>query len=37
MEVSDQLHAPEALPPGKELLLTIGQEAGWTPEPIWTW
>jgi hypothetical protein len=23
-------------PPGKEPLLPIGQEAGWSPEPVWT-
>jgi hypothetical protein len=37
MEVSGQLHAPAALPPGKELLVPIGEEAGWAPEPFWTW
>jgi hypothetical protein len=26
MEVSDQLHAPAALPPGKELLVRIGRK-----------
>jgi len=26
--VSGQLHAPAALPPGKELPVSIGQEAG---------
>jgi hypothetical protein len=31
MEVSGQLHAPAALPPGKETLVPIGQEAGWAP------
>jgi hypothetical protein len=31
MEVSGQLQAPAALPPGKEPL-----EAGWAPEPVWT-
>jgi len=25
------------LPPRKESLITIGQEAGWAPEPVWTW
>jgi hypothetical protein len=35
MEVSGQLHAPAALPPGKEPLVPIGQEAGWAPEPFW--
>jgi hypothetical protein len=29
MEVSCQLHAPAALPPGKEPIVHIGQEAGW--------
>jgi hypothetical protein len=24
------------LPPGKELPVPIGQEAGWAPEPVWT-
>jgi hypothetical protein len=36
MEVSGQLHAPAALPPGKNSLVPIGQEAGWAPEPFWT-
>jgi hypothetical protein len=36
MEVSGQLHAAAALPPGKEPLVTIGYEAGWVPEPFWT-
>jgi hypothetical protein len=36
MEVSGQLHAPAALPPGKKPLVPIGQEAGWAPEPFWT-
>jgi hypothetical protein len=35
MEVS-QLHAPAALPPGKEPSVPIGWEAGRTPEPVWT-
>jgi hypothetical protein len=34
--VSVQLHAPAALPPRKEPLVPIGQEVGWTPEPVWT-
>jgi hypothetical protein len=25
-----------ALPPGKGRAVPIGQEAGWTPEPVWT-
>jgi hypothetical protein len=29
MEVSGQLHAPAALPPGKEPLVPTVQEAGW--------
>jgi hypothetical protein len=32
MQVSGQLHAPNALPP-----VPIGKEAGWAPEPVWTW
>jgi hypothetical protein len=36
MEVSRQLHAPAALPPGKEPLVPFGWEAGWAPEPFWT-
>jgi len=36
MEASGQLHAPSALPPGKEPLLPVGKKAGWTPEPFWT-
>jgi hypothetical protein len=35
MEVSEKLHAPAALSPGKEFLVSIGQEAGWAPEPVW--
>jgi len=34
MKVSGQLHAPAALPPGKEPLVSIGQEAGRAPEPF---
>jgi len=33
--VSGQLHAPTALLPGKVLLLPIGWEAGWAPDPVW--
>jgi len=36
MEVSGQLHAPAALPTGKESLVPTGYEAGWAPEPVWT-
>jgi hypothetical protein len=36
MEVSSQLHAPAALPPGTELPVPIEYEAGWAPEPVWT-
>jgi hypothetical protein len=36
MEMSGQLHSPAALFPGKESMVPIGQEAGWTPEPVWT-
>jgi len=34
MEVSGQLHAVAALPPGRELSVHIGQKAGWAPEPV---
>jgi hypothetical protein len=34
--VSGQLHAPGALPLGKETRVTIVNEAGWAPEPVWT-
>jgi hypothetical protein len=30
LEVSGQLHAPAALPPGKEPPVPIGYEVGWT-------
>jgi hypothetical protein len=37
-EVSGQLHSPSAVPLGKEPLVPIGYEAGWTPELVWmTW
>jgi hypothetical protein len=35
MVVSGQLHTPTALPPGKEPLVPIGEEAGWASEPFW--
>jgi hypothetical protein len=35
MEVSGQLHAPAALPSGKEPPVPIGYEAGWAPQPVW--
>jgi hypothetical protein len=35
MEVSGQLHGPAALSPRKETLVSIEQEAGWAPEPVW--
>jgi len=35
MEVGGQRHALAALPPGKHPL-SIVQEAGWTPGPVWT-
>jgi hypothetical protein len=34
--VSGQLHAPAALPPGKDPPVPIEQEVGWTQEPVWT-
>jgi hypothetical protein len=36
MEVSGQLHAPAALPPGKWHPVHISHEAGWAPEPVCT-
>jgi hypothetical protein len=37
MRVTGQRHAPAALlPPGKGPPVPIVQEAGWTPEPVWT-
>jgi hypothetical protein len=33
--VSDQLHTPATLLPGKNLI-PIQEEAGWAPEPVWT-
>jgi len=33
--VSGKLHAPAALPLGKELPVPIGYEGGWVPEPVW--
>jgi hypothetical protein len=36
MKVSGQLHAPAALPPREELPVHIGEEVGWTREPVWT-
>jgi len=39
MEVSGQIHPPAALPPGKELPpppVSIGEDVGWTPEPVST-
>jgi hypothetical protein len=36
MEVSGQLHASAALPPGKESLVPVGYEVGWVPEPFGT-
>jgi hypothetical protein len=34
--VGGQLHVPAALPMGNEPPVTIVQEAGLTPEPVWT-
>jgi hypothetical protein len=35
MEVSGQLHAPAALPQGKQLPLAIVYEAAWAQEQVW--
>jgi hypothetical protein len=34
MEVGGQLHASATLPPRKESLVPIGEEAGWALEPF---
>jgi hypothetical protein len=34
MEVNGHLHSLAALPPGKEILIPICYEAGWTTEPV---
>jgi hypothetical protein len=36
MEVSGELHAPAALPPGKEPPVPVGYDAGWATEQVWT-
>jgi hypothetical protein len=36
MEVSDQLHAPAALPLGENPPVINGEAAGWAPKPVWT-
>jgi hypothetical protein len=36
MEVGGQPQALPALPPEKELSLSIEEEAGWAPESMWT-
>jgi hypothetical protein len=36
LEVSGQIHAPAALPLGKEPPVPIGEEGGWATEPVWT-
>jgi hypothetical protein len=33
---SVKLEAPVDLPPEKEAAVSIGYEAGWAPEPVWT-
>jgi hypothetical protein len=33
--MNGQLHAPAALPPGKDASCAIGQEDRWAPEPVW--
>ena len=35
MGVGGQRHSPAALPPGKDPV-SILQEAGWAPGPVWT-
>jgi hypothetical protein len=36
MEANGQLHGPAALSPGEQTPVTIGEDAGWTPEPVMT-
>jgi hypothetical protein len=36
MDVSSKLHAPTALPLGKETPVPIGWEAEWASEPVFT-
>jgi hypothetical protein len=36
MEASGQLNAPAALPPRKELSISIAYGAGRAPGPVWT-
>lgn len=36
MEVGGEHQAPAALQPGKEYLVPCEQEAGWIPQPMWT-
>jgi hypothetical protein len=33
--INGQSHDPAVFPLGKGLLLPIGREAGWAPEPVW--
>jgi len=36
-EVSDQINAPGALPPGKKSAVPIGQEEGLISKLVWAW
>jgi hypothetical protein len=36
IRVVNFIHAPAALTPGKETPVPIGEEVGWTPDPVWT-
>jgi hypothetical protein len=36
VEVSSKLHAPDALLPGNQPSVPIGQDAWWAPGPVWT-
>jgi hypothetical protein len=36
MKVSSQIHGSAALLPWKQPPVPTGQEAGWTPEPVWS-
>jgi hypothetical protein len=36
MKLKGNFHTAAPIPPGKELSVTFGWEAGWAPEIVWT-
>jgi hypothetical protein len=36
MEINGYLQAPAVSPPEEKPLVSIGQDIGWAPEPVWT-